>query len=230
MKKLALLLGFIGIFGFNIVKADTTVFGFQDGKFYNADQKLVYFCFEDGSCFDVNNNPVVITVNHPAAVTPKETTQVDVCPNIEGIQTVVPTGMNLDSNGNCVTPIPAPVVISNPDPVTPSSCTLTLAHDYTYKASYAAQLTWDSENVPDTAVGYVYAANKTINGIPDFSNNGPVRIVNGSSGVVHNMAGPANDWKLVLGNTVCYGTLPSDFYKTDSDYYRQFFNPDGTMK
>jgi uncharacterized repeat protein (TIGR01451 family) len=33
---------------------------------------------------------------------------VDVCPNIEGVQTVVPPGMIKDASGNCVTPPPPP--------------------------------------------------------------------------------------------------------------------------
>ncbi len=40
-------------------------------------------------------------------------TSSDVCPNIPGTQTSIPSGMQLDSNGNCYTPTPPPPVVTD---------------------------------------------------------------------------------------------------------------------
>jgi hypothetical protein len=54
--------------------------------------------------------------NAPAQTPPTTPTPpTDVCPNIEGIQTAVPSGMSKDAAGNCITP---PVVTTVPSPPT----------------------------------------------------------------------------------------------------------------
>src|SRR5687768_2525761 len=37
----------------------------------------------------------------------------DACPNIDGYQTTVPSGMSVDGDGNCYTPPPPPVDMCN---------------------------------------------------------------------------------------------------------------------
>ena len=46
-----------------------------------------------------NSTTISVTVGPP----------VDVCPNIPGMQTTVPDGMEIDTNGDCVTPPPPPI-------------------------------------------------------------------------------------------------------------------------
>lgn len=58
MKKLVILSIFIGIFGFQLVKADASsthsnVYFFGDGKGYNVDGTQEYFCFGNGDCYSV---------------------------------------------------------------------------------------------------------------------------------------------------------------------------------
>jgi phosphodiesterase/alkaline phosphatase D-like protein/peptidoglycan hydrolase-like protein with peptidoglycan-binding domain len=54
---------------------------------------------------DVTPPPVVEPTPPPAPPTPPPIT--DLCPNIDGAQASIPTGMIIDGSGNCVTPIPA---------------------------------------------------------------------------------------------------------------------------
>lgn len=59
MKKLTLIL-LSAILSLGVlapaVHADDQLFGFMDGKFYNDKAVLIYFCFMDGNCYDMNMN------------------------------------------------------------------------------------------------------------------------------------------------------------------------------
>lgn len=79
MKKILYLLGFFAVL-FVITpvykaQAEDQVFGFLDNKFYNSDQKLVYFCFTDGNCYNMENQFVKKITLVPKIKTPT--------PNIE---------------------------------------------------------------------------------------------------------------------------------------------------
>jgi hypothetical protein len=99
----------------------TDVFGFQDGKFYDVNSVLKYICFLDGNCYDLEMRPApfkIVPISYTQPITP-----VDICANIEGVQTVVPIGLVNDS-GNCVVPVivppaPAPTNTPPPAPVVP---------------------------------------------------------------------------------------------------------------
>jgi hypothetical protein len=73
MKKVLISLAFIAISMLvtNVPKANAEeqVFGFLDNKFYNTDQKLVYFCFSDGNCYNMENQ-FVKHINSAVTTTP----------------------------------------------------------------------------------------------------------------------------------------------------------------
>ena len=52
MKKYLIVLGLL-LAPF-LTKAETTVYGFMDGKFYDSSQSLKYICFLDNQCYDLN--------------------------------------------------------------------------------------------------------------------------------------------------------------------------------
>jgi uncharacterized repeat protein (TIGR01451 family) len=58
----------------------------------------------------------MVKYEHGKCVTPPPPPPVDVCPNIEAVQTGVPTGLVKDTNGNCVAPPPTPTVNPPPNP------------------------------------------------------------------------------------------------------------------
>lgn len=104
MKKYILLslLMFSMLFAPKVHAAD--VYGFMDGKFYDVNAVLKYQCFMDGNCYDLDMKPApfkLVPINAPI-VTPV----VDVCANIEGVQSVIPVGL-VNNNGNCVAVTPS---------------------------------------------------------------------------------------------------------------------------
>lgn len=53
-----------------------TIFGFMDGKYYDQNQALKYFCFLDKSCFDISGKQVSIEAitGQPQPTTPAQPT------------------------------------------------------------------------------------------------------------------------------------------------------------
>jgi len=113
MKKIIGLLVFLGLVVFVPARADQTLYGFMDGKIYDESQKLVFICFQDGSCLDSNNKEVFITVTfpstNPGVTTPAIPTPKDICANLEGVQTLVPGGFIIQGD-NCVLASQSPIV------------------------------------------------------------------------------------------------------------------------
>lgn len=144
MKKI-LFLTFLLSFGLvNFVHADQTVYGFQDGKFYNSAQKLVFFCFQDGSCFDTNSKPVQITINHPSLPT-----------------LVVTTTPTVFSGANPPTPQPQ------------GSCALTAIDNGPDSGTGDNQskrivVNWSTANIDASNIGNLYGMDGIVNGVPHY--------------------------------------------------------------
>lgn len=206
MKKIiGAILILVGLLAYSPVKADSTVYGFQDGKFYNVNQQLVYFCFQDGSCYDMNQNPVLITVYHPAA--PVIQAPIDVCPNIEGVQSVTPIGMSL-VNGNCVvpnigfTPNPDPIVIN---PVITASCAVTAIDNPNQNSNFSTTISWTTQGLTDPIAGILYGVEGQSAGNYIYAIYGHLNGANGTiTGIYHSSFGVP--YKAIFGDTICYGT------------------------
>ena len=137
------------IFAPILAKADTTVYGFMNGLFYDPTYSLQnprFGCLPDGNCYDykAGQNTTLSQILGLSTSTPQTLTitagnpPADICANIEGIQTGVPDGL-IQDGANCVvpqisispaTPAPTPAVTSNVNP-SPSPMAQNLLPAYT---------------------------------------------------------------------------------------------------
>lgn len=101
MRKFAIILGLMLIPLFT--KADTTIYGFMNGQFYDVNGNLKYGCLMDGSCYDYTN----------ATMTTLSL--------ILGLNTTTPTTITLSQGLPTPTPTPTPIYVYLPAPTpTPS--------------------------------------------------------------------------------------------------------------
>lgn len=118
MKKYILVLSLLIFIPF-LAKADTTVFGFMNGNFYDANQELKYACLQDGNCWDYSTSKLTtlstilgLASGQPSTITITSPSVDNVPVNPAPIITVLPSPAPTPTPNP--TPAPSPVPTSVP--------------------------------------------------------------------------------------------------------------------
>lgn len=123
MRKIYLLsLLVIGLTFGSLVKAETTVYGFMNGNFYDANQSLKYACLGDGNCWDYSASKLTTLSAILGLVSGVPSTVTVITPdttNVPANPAPTPTPFPTPTPTPTPTPVPTPQPTPSPSP-TPS--------------------------------------------------------------------------------------------------------------